>query len=150
MAFVEILVNKVLWASVTGWAIAQMIKVIVGLAREKRVYWRYFVSTGGMPSAHSATVSSLATAVGMTQGFGSVAFAIAAIVAMVVMYDAAGLRRAVSRQSVILDRLMKELVEKRPRGEMERDLRQFIGHTPTQVIIGAVLGILTGWLWITL
>ena len=103
-----------------------------------------------MPSSHTALVCSLATVVGMTQGFGSVVFAVVAILAMVVMYDAAGVRRAVGRQSAILNRIVKELLEKRPRDEVERDLREFIGHTPFQVIAGAVLGISIAWLWLTI
>jgi len=103
-----------------------------------------------MPSSHTALVCALATAVVMIQGFGSVAFAIATILAMVVMYDAAGVRQTVGRQSKILNRIVKELREKRPRDEVERDLREFIGHTQFQVIAGAVLGILIAWVWLTL
>ncbi len=139
--FFDFLSNRELWLALIAWAIAQTIKVVFGLVREKRLVLRYFFTSGGMPSSHSATVSALATAVAMLQGMGSAAFAIAAIVAAVVMYDAAGVRQAVSRQSVILDRLVKELREKRPRGEVEHDLRQFVGHTPFQVIAGLCLGI---------
>ena len=146
----EIVTNKVLLISISAWAVAQLLKLFFSLAREKRFDLRYFAASGGMPSAHSATVSALATAVAMTQGLGSVAFAITAIVAMVVMYDAAGVRRAVSQQSIILNRVIRELLEKRPRKEVERDLREFIGHTPFQVIAGAVVGILTAWLWLTI
>ena len=146
----EIITNKVLVISSSAWAAAQLLKVFFGLAREKRLDLRFFVAGGGMPSAHSSTVSALATAVAMTHGLSSVAFAIAAVVAVVVMYDAAGVRRAVSRQSVILNRIVKELLEKRPRGEVERDLREFIGHTPFQVIAGAALGIFIAWLWLTI
>ena len=146
----EIVTNKVLLISISAWALAQLLKLLFGLVREKRLDLRYFVASGGMPSAHSATVSALATAAAMTQGLSSVAFAITAIVAMVVMYDAAGVRRAVSQQSIILNRIVRELLEKRPKGEVERDLREFIGHTPFQVIAGAVLGILTAWLWLTI
>ena len=103
-----------------------------------------------MPSSHTALVCALATAVAMIQGFNSVAFAITAILAMIVMYDAAGVRQAVGRQSKILNRIVKELREKRPRDEVERDLREFIGHTQYQVIAGAVLGILVAWVWLTL
>ena len=103
-----------------------------------------------MPSSHTALVCALAAAVGMMQGFNSVAFAITAILASVVMYDATGVRQAVSQQSIILNRIVKELVDKRPRGEVERDLRKFIGHTPCQVIAGAVLGIFVAWLWLTI
>ena len=142
--------NKVLVISISAWAAAQLLKVFFGLAREKRLDVRYFVAGGGMPSAHSATVTALATAVAMIQGLSSVAFAIAAIVAAVVMYDAASVRQAVSRQAITLNRIVRELLEKRPRGELERDLREFIGHTPFQVIVGAILGIFIAWLWLAI
>ena len=103
-----------------------------------------------MPSAHTALVSSLATAVAMIQGLNSVAFAIATILAVVVMYDAAGVRQAVGRQAKIINRIVKELREKRPKGEVERDLREFIGHTQFQVIAGAILGIIVAWIWLTI
>jgi len=103
-----------------------------------------------MPSAHTALVCALATAVAMIQGLNSVAFAITVILAMVVMYDAAGVRQAVGRQAKIINRIVKELREKRPRDEVERDLREFIGHTQFQVIAGAISGILIAWIWLTI
>ncbi len=103
-----------------------------------------------MPSSHTALVCALATAVAITDGLDSVTFAIAVILAMVVMYDAAGVRQAVSQQSIILNRIVKELWDKRPMAEVERDLREFIGHTPFQVIAGAALGILVAWLGLTI
>jgi len=142
--------NKALVIPTGAWIISQVLKVLVVLAREKRLELRFLVGSGGMPSSHTALVCSLATVVGMTQGFGSVVFAVVAILAMVVMYDAAGVRRAVGRQSTILNRIVKELLEKRPRDEVERHLREFIGHTPFQVIAGAVLGIFVAWLWLTI
>lgn len=146
----DIITNLALVIPVSAWAIAQLIKVFVVLARERRFDWWFLVRSGGMPSAHTALVCALATTVAMMQGFNSVAFAIAAILAMVVMYDAAGVRQAVGRQSKILNRIVKELREKRPRDEVERDLREFIGHTQYQVIAGAVLGILVAWVWLIL
>lgn len=110
---------------------------------------RYFVFSGGMPSAHSATVCALATAVALIQGLDSVAFGITAILAIVVMYDAAGVRRAVSRQSVILNRIVREIRLRRPRDEVEHDLRELIGHTPFQVIAGGILGVALAWVWLT-
>ena len=101
-----------------------------------------------MPSSHTALVCALAATVAIMQGFDSVAFAITVILAIVVMYDAAGVRQAVSQQSTVLNRIVKELLEKRPRDEVERDLREFIGHTPFQVIAGAALGIFVAWLWL--
>jgi len=146
----EIITNKALVIPVSAWAISQLVKVFVVLAREKRFDWWFLLGSGGMPSSHTALVCALATAVAMMWGLNSVAFAIAAILAMVVMYDAAGVRQAVSRQSIILNRIVKELREKRPRDEVERDLREFIGHTQFQVIAGAILGVLVAWVWLTI
>ncbi len=150
MFLYEMITNKALVIPVSAWFIAQLLKVFVVLAREKQMDWWFLFKSGGMPSSHTALVCALAAAVAMIQGFDSVAFGITAILAMVVMYDAAGVRQAVSRQSVILNRIVKELLDKRPRDEVERDLREFIGHTPFQVIGGAALGIFIAWLWITL
>jgi len=135
---------------VGAWVISQLLKVFVVLAREKRFDWWFLLRSGGMPSSHTALVCALAATVAIKEGFNSVAFAITTILAMVVMYDAAGVRQAVGRQSKILNRIVKELREKRPRGEVERDLREFIGHTQFQVIAGAILGILIAWVWLTI
>ncbi len=150
MVLYEIITNKVLVISISGWTLAQLLKVFIILVREKRLDLRYLVVGGGMPSAHSAVVSALATAVAMTLGWNSAAFGITAILAMVVMYDAAGVRQSVGKQSIVLNRIVKELRDRRPRDEVERDLRQFMGHTPFQVIVGAILGILVAWLWLTI
>lgn len=144
----ELFANEVLLISASAWAVAQTIKVLTSLVREKRLNLRAFVASGGMPSSHSATVSALATSIGLLQGLNSVAFGLAAILAMVVMYDAAGVRQAVSRQSIILNRIVDELRLRRPRGEVERDLRELVGHTPYQVIVGALMGILLAWVWL--
>jgi len=146
----EIITNKVLVASLCAWAVAQLLKVFITLVKEKRLDLRYLVISGGMPSAHSALVSALATSVAIIQGLGSVAFGITAILALVVMYDAAGIRQSVGLQSVVLNRIVKELRSRRPMAELERDLREFIGHTPFQVIAGAALGIIVAWLWVTI
>ena len=144
----EIITNQVLVAPLCAWAVAQLLKVFITLVKDKRLDLRYLVISGGMPSAHSALVSALATSVAIVQGLGSVAFGITAILALVVMYDAAGIRQSVGLQSVVLNRIMKELRSRRPIAELERDLREFIGHTPFQVIAGAALGIIVAWLWI--
>ncbi len=141
--------NNIIIASVCAWALAQFIKVLIGLTRKKQIDLRYFVSTGGMPSAHSATVSALATAVAMVEGIDSVAFGISVILAVIVMYDAAGVRQSVSRQAIILNRIIAELRDRRPIAELEHDLRVYIGHTPFQVIVGSAMGIILAWLWFT-
>ena len=138
----------VLVISGSAWALAQLIKVFIVLAKEKRLDLRYLVTSGGMPSAHSSTVCALATAVALIQGLDSVAFGITAILAILVMYDAAGVRRAVSRQSTVLNRIVKEIMVKRPRDEVEHDLRELIGHTPFQVIAGGILGVALAWVWL--
>lgn len=139
--------NNIILASAIAWALAQTIKVVIGLIRKKQIDLRYFVESGGMPSAHSATVSALSTAVAMVEGIGSVAFGISVILALIVMYDAAGVRRSVGRQSAILNRIIAELRDRRPIAELEHNLREFIGHTPFQVIVGSALGISLAWLW---
>lgn len=141
--------NKVLLVSVCAWAIAQAMKTLIVLIRKRRLDFSYFVS-GGMPSSHSATVSALATSVAMVEGFESVAFGITAILALVVMYDAAGVRRWVGRQSIVLNRITQEIRFRRPVAELEHDLREFVGHTPFQVIIGTALGIIVAWVWFTI
>jgi len=138
----------VLIISGSAWALAQLIKLFTVLAKEKRLDLRYLVTSGGMPSAHSSTVCALATAVALIEGLGSVAFGITAILAIVVMYDAAGVRRAVSRQSTVLNRIVREIMVRRPRDEVEHDLRELIGHTPFQVIAGGILGVALAWVWL--
>ncbi len=142
--------SKVLLVSICAWAVAQATKILIALIRRKRVDLRYFTTGGGMPSVHSATVSALATSVAMVQGFESVTFAIAVILALIVMYDATGVRRSVGKQSVVLNRIVQEIRSRRPEAVLERELWELIGHTPFQVIVGAVLGILVAWLWFTI
>ncbi|MBI4284314.1 MAG: divergent PAP2 family protein [Chloroflexi bacterium] len=141
--------NSLIIICIVSWAVAQLTKVFLVLARDKRLDLRYLFSSGGMPSSHSATVTALATGVAIEQGLGSVAFAISAILAIVVMYDAAGVRQAVGRQAIVLNRIVRELREKRTKDEMERDLRELVGHTPFQVIAGGIMGALIAWLWLT-
>ncbi|MFC2067162.1 divergent PAP2 family protein [Chloroflexota bacterium] len=146
----EIIANKVLVISICSWAIAQSLKVVIVLIQKKQLDLRYLVISGGMPSAHSAVVCALATSIALIQGFGSVAFGIAAMFALIIMYDAAGVRQSVGKQSVVLNRVIRELRLRRPMIELERDLREFIGHTSFQVIVGGLLGIVTAWLWLTI
>jgi len=147
---VEIFTNQALIIAACSWAIAQVLKVIIVLVRKKQLDLRYLVISGGMPSSHSALVSALATSVALIEGLGSVTFAISAVLALIVMYDAAGVRQSVGKQAIVLNRVIHELRLRRTITELERDLREFIGHTAFQVIIGALLGIAVSWLWISL
>ena len=146
----EIITNKVLIIPLCSWAIAQLLKVVVILIQKKQLDLRYLVGSGGMPSSHSAFVTSLATSIALLEGFGSVAFAISAIFALVVIYDAAGVRRSVGQQSVVLNRIIRELRDHRPFVELGRDLREFVGHTQLQVIIGVLIGIVFTWSWLAI
>ena len=146
----EIVTNKVLIIPLCSWALAQLLKVLMVLIRKRQLDLRYLVVSGGMPSAHSAMVTGLATSVALIQGFGSVAFGISAILALVVMYDAAGLRQSVGKQSMVLNRILRELKLRRPVIELGRDLREFIGHTQFQVIMGGLLGVVVAWSWLTI
>jgi len=146
----EIITNKVLIIPVCSWAIAQSLKVIVILIQKKQLDLRYLVISGGMPSSHSAVVSALATSVALTYGLGSVAFGISAILALVVMSDAAGVRQSVGQQSVALNRIIRELRLWRTVTELEHDLREFIGHTLFQVIVGGLLGIVIALSWLAI
>jgi hypothetical protein len=143
----EVVTNEVLIVPVCSWAVAQLLKLCIVLINEKQLDLRYLVISGGMPSAHSAFVSALATSIAITEGLGSAIFAISVILALVVMYDAAGIRQSVGKQSVVLNRIVQELKLRRPVEELGRDLKEFIGHTQVQVVIGGLLGITLAWLW---
>jgi hypothetical protein len=133
---------KFLLAPLVAWAIAQAAKVILTSVRQRRLNLRVLAETGGMPSSHAAIVMGMTTAVGKYAGVSSAPFAIALIFSFVVMYDAAGLRRAAGRQAAILNRLVEDLVHMR--GMQEQKLRELLGHTPVEVVVGAVLGIVVG------
>lgn len=131
--------NRILLASFIAWAIAQLTKAMYELVRYRELKLNRLVSSGGMPSSHSALVMGLATATGRISGFESPAFAISLVLAAIVMYDAAGVRRAVSIQARILNQMIDEAFQHKPFAE--KRLRELIGHTPTQVIVGGLLGI---------
>jgi len=131
--------NRILLASFIAWAIAQLSKTVYELIRYRELRLSRLVSAGGMPSSHSALVMGLATATGRIAGLESASFAITLVLAVIVMYDAAGVRRAVSLQARILNQMIDEAFQGKPFAE--KRLRELIGHTPTQVIVGGLLGI---------
>ncbi len=133
---------KFLLAPLVAWGIAQIAKVTLTSVRQRRLNLRVLAETGGMPSSHSAIVMGLTAATGKYAGLASAPFAIALIFSFVVMYDAAGLRRAAGRQAEVLNRLVEDLVHMR--GVQEERLRELLGHTPVEVLVGAVLGIAVG------
>jgi acid phosphatase family membrane protein YuiD len=133
--------NNALLACMIAWTIAQLSKPLIYYVRFRRLNVRYFLTAGGMPSSHSAVVVALATRIGIDTSVNSVAFALAAVFAAVVMYDAAGVRRAVSLQAQVLNRMLTEMIEAQHFNE--RRLRELIGHTPFEVFVGALLGALS-------
>ncbi len=146
----DLFTNHVLLSSASAWLIAQIAKTIVAFVQGKGLQPRYLFRSGGMPSAHSAFVSALTTAIAMVDGTGSVAFAISAALALVVMYDATDVRHSVGRQSIIINRIVEEIRLGRPMTELKSDLREFVGHTPFQVFAGAAMGIVIAWAWLTI
>ncbi len=136
--------NRVLISAFLAWAIAQFGKTLFELFRQRKLVFSRLVSSGGMPSSHSALVTGLATATGRLEGLGSPTFAIAVVLASIVMYDAAGVRRAVSLQARILNQMLDEVFTGQPIAE--KRLRELIGHTPVQVFVGGLLGIAVGLL----
>jgi len=132
--------NRILWVSLLAWFIAQSLKVLLTIIFMKKLDIRRFVGSGGMPSSHSALVVSMAVSIGSVEGYNSTAFALAVAVAMVVMYDAAGVRRAAGKQAAVLNEIIAAL--QAHRGIPEEKLKELIGHTPVEVIAGALLGIL--------
>ncbi len=136
---VELGRNNIFWTAVAAWIIAQCIKVVLGVFREKRFNFRWFVGTGGMPSSHAAGVSSLATSIGITYGFDSVIFAVALTFTLIVLFDAQGVRLSAGRQAEILNKMLDDIYWKKKMDE--KKLKEFIGHTPIEVWAGAFLGI---------
>ncbi len=136
---VAVWMNKIFMTTICAWIIAQTIKVTIGVIRQKRFDFRWFVGTGGMPSSHAAGASCLATAIGLAYGFSSVFFALAASFALVVMFDAQGVRRATGKQAHILNKITEDIYWQ---GRIDESrLRELVGHTPVEVIVGFLLGI---------
>ena len=124
-----------------SWVTAQALKFFFDLISTRQIDFRRLVGSGGMPSSHSALVVSLATVIGISEGVESAAFGLATAFALVVMYDAAGVRRAAGKQATILNRMFHH-----GKGEfhLDEELKELIGHTPVEVIAGALLGLAFG------
>jgi uncharacterized protein len=136
----NIIDNRVLLVATLACLIAQSAKLAIELARNRKFNFRILVETGGMPSAHSALVTALATGIGQTAGWNSTEFALATIFAVIVMYDAAGVRQAAGKQARILNQIVDEFFSE-DHDLNEARLKELLGHTPFQVIVGALLGV---------
>lgn len=135
---------QVIAVTLLGSILAQSVKIIGKLIRTGQLDLRMMAKTGGMPSSHSSCTMGMAVSVGLIEGFNSVSFAIALCLAVIVMYDAAGVRRTVGLQAKVLNQMVAELFSEHPRLSGER-LKELLGHTPFEVLVGAILGSVIAW-----
>ncbi len=134
--------NPALIAAFFGWLIAQLLKIPIGYYLTRQWQWKRALSSGGMPSSHTASIIAAAITIGFFQGFDSAVFAAIAVMAVIVMYDATGVRRAAGKHAKILNELMELF---KGNGELtDEKLKEWIGHTPVEVFVGAWLGVLVG------
>ena len=136
----DIFQNRILLISIFSCFLAQFIKIFTG--KEKRIDFKRIIMSGGMPSSHSSFVTSLAMLVGFDKGFASTEFAITAVFAIIVMYDASGVRRAVGKQAEILNQIVDDFFH--GKFDQHKKLKELVGHTPKEVLFGALLGIIIG------
>ncbi|MBQ2244220.1 MAG: divergent PAP2 family protein [Oscillospiraceae bacterium] len=138
--------NPFLLAGLSGWFVAQVIKTILYAIINKRFDISRLFGDGGMPSGHSATVTSMALLIGLVQGFGSVDFAISFILAVIVCHDATGVRLETEKQAFLITEMVKAFSELTEDKLPEVKLKQFVGHTPIQVLAGITVGIANAFL----
>ncbi|HAH19464.1 MAG: hypothetical protein A2Y00_10080 [Omnitrophica WOR_2 bacterium GWF2_43_52] len=132
--------NHILAVTIVAWVFTQTIKVTLGVMQQKKFDFRWFIGTGGMPSSHAAGATALALSSGLEVGFSSPLFALAFVFAMVTMFDAQGVRRSAGRQAEILNKIMEDISWQ---GKIkENKLKELLGHTPIQVLIGSIIGAL--------
>lgn len=133
--------NKILFAPLSAFLTAQLLKGLLASLKSKKWHWERFIEAGGMPSSHSAMVTALATAAGLSYGWSSSLFTITAIFSVIVMYDAMGVRRAAGIHAKMLNQILEEMG--RQDGQQNvKALKELIGHTPSEVVAGAVIGVI--------
>jgi len=137
----DLLKNPILITAIASWGVAQVLKVIINAIINKKLDLERLFGDGGMPSGHSATVTSMATITALTYGTGSVEFAICAILAIIVCHDATGVRQETGKQAVLLNELISAFEVFSSKELPEVKLKEFVGHTPIQVAVGVALGI---------
>lgn len=140
--------NKIFFSGFWAWFIAQTIKVALGIMREHRFNFRWFVGSGGMPSSHAALACGLTTSIGLLHGFDSGLFAMAFAFAVITMFDAQGVRRQSGKQAEALNRILDDISHQK--GLRDDPLKELFGHTPVEVFAGAFLGVLIALLIVTL
>lgn len=138
---IELLQNRIFISAVIGWLVAQVLKTMIHFILTKKLVAERMVGSGGMPSSHSATVCALAAATGIQYGGGGFEFAVTVMLAIIVMYDAMGVRRETGKQGQILNEMLEVFTNMGKQISAEAKLKEFVGHTPLQVLMGAILGI---------
>jgi uncharacterized protein len=142
LAFLHaLLANRPLMSAFSAWLVAQVLKTLVFAYLERQVNWRRMVETGGLPSAHSALVVGLAAGIGIHEGWQSSLFAVCLVYALVVMYDAIGIRREAGKHADLLNELLLISIIKDASAQREK-LRALLGHTPIEVFAGALIGVI--------
>jgi len=136
--------NKILIIAFIAWVVNQSLKLIVFYISEKKWDIRRIVGAGGMPSTHSALSVCVAVSIGLKEGWGSSIFALAIVLAFIIMADAAGVRRETGEQAVVLNKIILEFFEERK--IRDKRLKELVGHTPFEVIVGAFIGTITAWI----
>lgn len=137
--FREIFSNKIIGVATLAWLIAQLIKIGIDLIKNKTINPLLIVSSGGMPSSHSALVTALAFSIGFTEGFSSTIFALSFVIGLIVMYDASGVRRAAGKQAEVLNIFIKNF--EKYGIKIDFKLKELLGHSPIEVLMGALLGV---------
>ena len=137
--------NPIIDCGVLAWFLAQLVKVILDAVLLGKMEWKRFFSSGGMPSSHSALVVAVAAAIGKIDGTGGPLFALAVIMSAVVMYDACNVRRSAGDTARLVNKLLEHM-EKLTAEDLAENLREVMGHTPLQVLVGALLGLGVGLL----
>jgi len=145
MNYLELIFNnQIFLAGFIAWSIAQILKILTHYIQHRELDLSRIVGSGGMPSSHSSLVMGISTGIGIKYGWGSDIYILALIFSVIVMYDASGVRRSVGKQAIILNRIIKNLYQHKK--IQEARLKEFVGHTPKEVLAGALLGIITAHL----
>jgi uncharacterized protein len=148
MDLLEIFTNRILIIGLVAWALAQIIKIPVEYILKKRWDWALLLRAGGMPSSHTALITSITHCIGLYIGFGSALYALSFVLAMIVIYDATGIRRQAGKHAAIINTIISDLAHGHPL--RQEQLREMLGHTPLEAITGVLFGLIIaqlGWMW---
>ena len=148
-SLIELFSNRVLLCALTGWFVAQALKIPTWYIVEKKWEWRRILGSGGMPSSHTSFVVALTLMVGFTEGFGTALFAVCFTLAAIVMYDATGVRRETGRQAEVINEILRNVfISGKPIAD--DDLKELVGHKPLEVLAGAIIGVMTAAIYLAL